>query len=67
MRSMMRCVAWRGQMFRFQRMTGGRAGGTLDWAVSSGFEFIGTMACVGDVTTGEFEVRCLRWLTELLQ
>ena len=47
-------------------MAGGPAAETCDWAVSCGFEFIGTMSCVEDVTTGEFEVRCLTWLTELL-
>jgi hypothetical protein len=47
-------------------MTAPHFGASPDWAVSSGLEFIGTMSCRLDLTTGEFEVRCLRWLTELL-
>ena len=41
-------------------------GGTGEWAVARAGEFIGTMPCAANVTTGEFEVRCLRWLSELL-
>jgi hypothetical protein len=41
-------------------------GGTAEWAVARGVEFIGTMPCAADITTGEFEVRCTRWLSELL-
>jgi len=66
MRSLVRRVTWRGRSFRFQRMAGAPAAETVDWAVSSGFEFIGTMPCVSHVTTGEFDVQCLTWLAELM-
>jgi hypothetical protein len=36
------------------------------WAVLRGTEFIGTMECSTEVTTKDFEVRGLRWLSELL-
>ena len=36
------------------------------WAVSRGGEFIGTLPRRDDETTKEFEVRCTRWLADLL-
>jgi hypothetical protein len=36
------------------------------WAVSRGREFIGTLPVVDEETTKEFEVRCARWIEELL-
>jgi hypothetical protein len=36
------------------------------WAVSRGREFIGTLPVVEEETTKEFEVRCSRWIEELL-
>ena len=62
----MRCITWQGRTFRFQRMAGRQAGEALDWAVSCGFEFIGTMSCV-EVTTWEFDARCVTWLAELIE
>jgi hypothetical protein len=67
MRHTMRCVTWRDRSFRFQRMPARWAEDTLEWSVSCGLEFIGTMACAVSVTTGEFEVRCRGWLDELLR
>jgi hypothetical protein len=40
--------------------------GTAEWAVARGGEFIGTMPCAANITTGEFDLRCTRWLRELL-
>ena len=66
MRHRMRCVTWQGRSFRFQRMGAGRPDDTHEWSVSNGLEFIGTMSCGDEVTTREFELRCLRWLAELM-
>lgn len=66
MRDQTRRVTWHGKTFRFDRLTARASEETLDWAVSCGLEFIGTMAARMDVTTGEFEVRCERWLDGLL-
>ena len=60
-------LTWRGAPYSFARMRDVAAqGGTAEWAVARGGEFIGTMPCAADITTGEFEVRCMRWLSELL-
>jgi hypothetical protein len=67
MRYAMRSICWQGQVFRFQRMPAPRANDTLEWSVSCGLEFIGTMSCLGTVTTGEFDVRCLQWLRRLFE
>jgi hypothetical protein len=40
--------------------------GVGEWAVARAGEFIGTMPCAVNITTGEFEVRGIRWLSELL-
>ena len=66
MRYPTRSINWQGRTFHFERMTAPRLGTAPDWAVSCGLEFIGTMNCRVEVTTGEFEVRCVRWLSELL-
>ena len=66
MRYPTRNISWQGRTFHFERMTVPRLAAAPDWAVSCGLEFIGTMNCRVDVTTGEFEVRCVRWLSELL-
>lgn len=63
-----RTIGWRGQQFRFERLEGrGRpAGHTAEWAVWRRGEFIGTMPSVTEETTKEFDLRCTRWLRELL-
>jgi len=66
MRYQTRSVTWYGRTFRFERLTARTSDDSLDWAVSCGLEFIGTMAARTDVTTGEFDVRCERWLDGLL-
>jgi hypothetical protein len=71
----MRTISWNGRAYRFEAMPAvpepasirERSGTTREWAVSSQREFIGAMTCPADVTTGEFEVRCERWLDELLR
>ena len=75
MRYHMRTITWNGRPYRFEAMpavpepAGIREGSgtTREWAVSSHREFIGAMTCPANVTTGEFEVRCERWLDELLR
>ena len=68
MRYRTRSIAWEGQHFQFQRL---RPKDSLveqaaQWAVSRRGEFIGTMPCPEQVTTSEFELRCFRWLADLL-
>jgi hypothetical protein len=70
----MRTITWNGRAYRFEPMpaeqvldnTQPDTGKTREWAVSLQREFIGAMTCPADVTTEEFEVRCERWLEELL-
>jgi hypothetical protein len=61
-----RFVPWSGQSFRFERFPAWESGLESIWAVSRASEFIGTMSCHEEITTSEFEVRCERWLTDLL-
>jgi len=71
----MRTISWNGRAYRFEAMPAvpelagirERSGTTREWAVSSQREFIGAMTGPADLTTGEFEVRCERWLDELLR
>jgi hypothetical protein len=67
MRARSRSLTWRGQAFRFQYLPASQSGHEApSWAVSKGREFIGTMECSAEITTKDFEVRGLRWLSELL-
>jgi len=60
-------LTWHGSAYCFARLRGpGASLGTAEWAVARAGEFIGTMPCAEDITTGEFEVRCVRWLGDLL-
>lgn len=75
MRYFMRTITWNGRAYRFEAMPAvpelasraDQAVSTTEWAVLSHREFIGAMTCPADVTTGEFDVRCERWLEELLR
>jgi hypothetical protein len=60
-----RSVSWDGQTFHFESLQPSPSE-NHHWAVSRQGEFIGTMPCEVEVPTKEFEVRCLRWLGELL-
>jgi len=67
MRWKVRTLTWHGEPYCFARIPGLPAeGGSGEWAVARGGEFIGTMPCAQNITTGEFEVRCMRWLSDLL-
>lgn len=72
MRHRTHSTTWQGQAFHFERLESkGGTGDPPQWAVSRGREFIGRefigmMVCSLEVTTKDFDVRCLRWLTELL-
>jgi hypothetical protein len=67
MRYHTRSLSWRGETFRFERMPAKAAtGNEPQWAVSRRGEFIGTMPCGPEVTTKEFDLRCLGWLRDLL-
>ena len=73
MRYYMRTITWNGRAYRFEAMPAEPKPGsvaitsrTTEWAVSSQREFIGAMTCPADVTTAEFDVRCERWLDELI-
>jgi len=59
-------IPWSGQSFRFERFPAWESGPEALWAVSRSSEFIGTMSCDEEITTREFEVRCERWLADLL-
>ena len=65
MRAGTRSLTWRGQAFRFQRLSSDPQAEAL-WAVWRRGEFIGTMACSSEVTTKDFDLRGTRWLAELL-
>jgi len=67
MRHLSRSIIWHDEAFHFERLQStAPASDAPLWAVSRGGEFIGTMPCSPEVTTGDFDVRCLRWLSELL-
>jgi hypothetical protein len=63
-----RSIAWRGQEFHFERLdtVAHSASQTAEWAVWRKGEFIGTMPSVSEETTKDFDLRCARWLGELL-
>jgi hypothetical protein len=67
MRSRTHSLNWHGQVFYFQyvRESFEEQGAPL-WAVSRRGEFIGTMPCSTEVTTKDFELRGLHWLSDLL-
>ena len=66
MRHHMRSLTWQGEAFRFERLQAAEDSDCPQWAVSRRGEFIGTMPCGTEVTTKEFDLRCLGWLRELL-
>jgi hypothetical protein len=68
MRYKTRSIAWHGQDFHFEKLERGTRSGiqTAEWAVWRRGEFIGTMPSVNEETTKEFDLRCARWLGELL-
>jgi hypothetical protein len=61
-------VEWHGQLFTAEPLKTLTKFSSLPpvWAVSRGREFIGTLPVVNEETTKEFEVRCARWIEELL-
>ncbi len=72
-RYLMRTITWNGRAYRFEAMPADPkpadiavTSRTTEWAVSSQREFIGAMTCPADVTTAEFDVRCERWLDDLI-
>jgi hypothetical protein len=68
MRYRRRSVSYAGKPFSFERIASWESGGTgAFWAVSHRGEFIGTMTTSGEITTKEFDVRCMGWLAELLE
>jgi hypothetical protein len=66
MRYRTRSVTWHGEAFQFQQLPSEPTGDPPLWAVRRHGEFIGTMPCSSQVTTKDFDLRCLRWLGELL-
>jgi hypothetical protein len=66
MRIRSRSLTWRGQPFRFEYVAPSNPPAGDAWAVSRRGEFIGMMPCPEEVTTQEFELRCTRWLGDLL-
>jgi len=67
MRHRRRSVNFAGQPFSFDRIQARESERTrVTWAVSRRGEFIGTMTTPSEVTTKDFDVRGMQWLTELL-
>ena len=68
MRSNRHFVEWHGQLFTAEPLRTLTKFSSLPpvWAVSRGREFIGTLPVVNEETTKEFELRCARWIEELL-
>jgi hypothetical protein len=68
MRQSRHLVEWHGQLFLAEPLQTLTRFSSLPpvWAVSRGREFIGTLPVVEQETTKEFEVRCARWIQELL-
>jgi hypothetical protein len=66
MRYRTRSITWHGEAFQFQQLPPEPAGDPDQWAVRHHGEFIGTMPCSSQVTTKDFDLRCERWLRELL-
>jgi len=58
-------ATWRGHQFSFERLHD-QPDRSPVWAVWRHGEFIGTMPYTPDETTKEFEVRCVRYLADLL-
>ena len=67
MRDRSRSLTWHGQVFRFQLVTAAPQEPDSQWAVSRGGEFIGMMACSPEVSTKDFDLRGLGWLSDLLE
>ncbi len=68
MRYKTRSVAWHGQEFHFEQLQSATrsANQTVEWAVWRRGEFIGTMPSATEESTKDFDLRCVRWLGELL-
>jgi hypothetical protein len=66
MRFRSRSITWHGEAFQFQQLPPDRPSEPVQWAVRRQGEFIGTMPCSSQVTTRDFDLRCARWLRELL-
>jgi hypothetical protein len=67
MRYRTRSITWHGEAFQFQPLPAARGDDPEQWAVRRHGEFIGTMPCSSQVTTRDFDLRCHRWLGELLE
>jgi hypothetical protein len=63
-----RFVEWRGEVYVAEPLKTLTRVNSLPplWAVSRGREFIGTLPFLADETTKEFEVRCSRWIGDLM-
>ena len=66
MRYRTRCIEWHGEAFQFQQLPPDPTNDPIQWAVRRHGEFIGTMPCSSQITTKDIDLRCQRWLVELL-
>jgi hypothetical protein len=67
MRHRRRSVSYAGQPYSFERVESWESGERrVVWAVSHRGEFIGTMNSSEEITTRDFDVRCVQWLADLL-
>jgi hypothetical protein len=67
MRSRRRSVKYAGQPFSFERVEEwGSSEDRVTWAASRRGEFIGTLTSPNEISTKDFDLRCMQWLAELL-
>ena len=67
MRYRRRSVKYAGQPFSFERVEEwGSSEDRVTWAVSRRGEFIGTLTSPNEISTKDFDLRCMQWLAELL-
>jgi hypothetical protein len=68
MRRTRHCVEWHGELYTAEPLKTLTRVSSLPpvWALSRRGEFIGTLPDRPEETTKEFEVRCAKWLQELL-
>jgi hypothetical protein len=66
MRHRRRSVSYAGEPFSFEQVKEWEPDGAwVTWAVSRRGEFVGTMNTPTEITTRDFDLRSVEWLTQL--
>ena len=66
MRHRRRSVSYAGEPFSFEQVKEWEAEGPwVTWAVSRRGEFVGTMSTPTEITTRDFDLRSVEWLSQL--